>query len=346
MLIASGVLLAFCGMVLLGINFIATTHTMRRKGRTWLRLPLFVWSIYTTSWILLIAAPVLMVCLVLLLVESLFGIGVFNPANGGDPLLFRKLFWFFGRPALFVMILPAIGVISELIGIQTEKNYGYRAIIYAMLAIAVLAFLTGSGHLVVSSQSFETTLLSSLFNFLSAVPFLVILFSWILTLYRRPFTYRASMLYILGFMALVTIGGGSGLFLAASGLGVHLHSTYFVLAHFHYLLAGSALTAYLGGLHSWWHELSGTEHPELGAQISAVLIFCGINMAFLPQFFLGFLGMPRRYSAYPVEFEALQVLATAGIPILAAGYLIPMVYLGWGLIRNWGFGVRDSVAVR
>lgn len=346
-LVTFGVMLAFGSMVLLGINFISTIHTMRDSKVVWNRLPLMAWSLYITSWMILIAAPVLMASLLLLLAEQGLGIRVFDPAIGGEPALFKRLFWFFGRPALFIMILPAIGVMSELIGSHSRgKIFGYKGIAYSMVAIAVLSFLTSGGHLVGTPQSVETTVLSSLLNFLSAVPFLVILFSWGMTFFKGAVSVRAPVLYVLGSITLMVIGGLSGLFLAASGLSVHLHSTYFVLAHFHYLLAGAALMAFLGGLHFWWAELAGRSVPEILGRISAVLIFCGINLTFLPQFVLGFLGMPRRYSAYPIEFEVLQILATAGVPILALGYLGPMLYYGWALLRGARFEVRDSATVR
>ena len=346
-LTAFGVILASCGMILLGINFISTVHRMRVKGLTWSRLSLLVWSLYATAWIIVIAAPVLLISMALLAAEQSLGLGIFNPATGGDPVLFQRLFWFFGRPALYIMILPAIGIVSELLSFHTRgRIFGYAGIVYSIIAIAILGFLTTGSHMFVSPQSFAVTLVSSLINFIAAIPFVVILFSWVMTLYRGAVSYSASMLYVLGFIVLVTIGGLGGLFLSATGINVHLHSTYFVIAHFHYMLAGAALMAYLGGLHFWWHELSGRGFPEALGKISAVLFFCGINMTFLPQFILGFLGMPRRYSAYPVEFEALQVLATAGIPLLALGYLGPMVYFAWSL--QWGkrvdsrFEIRDS----
>jgi cytochrome c oxidase subunit 1 len=278
---------------------------------------------------------VLVASLILLIAEKFLGFGVFDPAIGGDPVLFQRLFWFFGRPALYIMILPAVGIVSELLDRHARgRIVGYRGIVYSIIAIAILGSLTSGSHLLVTDQSYIPALISSLAGFLGTIPFFFILLCWILTLSRGAISYSASMFYVLGFVALIMIGGLSGLALSATGVSVHLHSTYFVLAHFHYLLAGAALMAYLGGLHFWWGELSGRSFPETLGKISAVLVFLGINMSFLPQFILGFLGMPRRYSAYPVEFEGLQVLASAGIPVLILGYLAPMIYLAgsywWG----------------
>jgi cytochrome c oxidase subunit 1 len=339
-LIAVGVILASSGMILLGINFISTVHRMREKQLTWFKLPLLVWSFYTTAWIILIAAPVLVLCMALLAADEWLGFGIFKPAMGGDPALFQKLFWFFGRPALSIMVLPAIGVVSELLKRHTRREvYGYHGCVFSILAVALMGFLTTGSHIFVSSQSSTAALVASFISFLSAVPFAVILFSWVMTLYRGAVTYAASMLYVLGFIGLVTIGGLGGLFLSAAGISVHLHSTYFVVAHFHYLLAGAVLMAYLGGLHFWWNEISGRALPEILGKASAVVIFCGVNLTFLPQFILGFAGLPRRYAAYPVEFELLQALATAGIPLLAIGYLGPMLYFGWSL--RWGRPLAD-----
>jgi len=339
-LTAVGVILASSGMILLGINFVSTVHRMRAKQYSWFRLPLLVWSLYTTAWIILIAAPVLVLCMALLAADEWFGFGVFNPALGGDPALFQKLFWFFGRPALSIMILPAIGVVCELLKRHTRREvFGYQGCVFSILAVAIMGFLTTGSHIFVSSQSSTAALVASFISFLSAIPFAVILFSWVMTLYRGAVSYAASMLYVLGFIVLATIGGLGGLFLSATGISVHLHSTYFVVAHFHYLLAGAVLMAYLGGLHFWWNEISGRALPEILGKLSAIAIFCGVNLTFLPQFILGFAGMPRRYSAYPVEFELLQGLATAGIPLLALGYLGPILYFGWSL--RWGRAVVD-----
>ncbi len=335
LLATSAIILASCGMILVALNFVATVHRMRARGLTWSELPLLVWALYVSAWLMVVAVPVLLACMALLIVEPLLGVGIFNPETGGDPLLFQRLFWFFGRPLFYMIILPAIGIVSELLRLHTrERVWGSTGIVYSMVAIALLGFLTAGIHLVVISQSLAVTLFSSLLSLMSVIPFLVILFSWVMTLYRGAVSFSAAMFYVLGFLVLVTIGGLGGLFLSASSVGAHLHSTYFVLAHFHYLLAGAALMSYLGGLHFWWSELSGRELPDALGRISAGLIFCGINMTFLPQYVLGFLGMPRRYSTYPVEFETFQMISSAGVPILALAYLVPISYFAWSL--KWG----------
>jgi len=289
----------------------------------------------------------------LLALEHAVGIGVFNPAIGGDPLLFQRLFWFFARPALGIMILPAIGIISELLRVHSRQGlFGYKGMVFSIVAVAGLSFFTTGGHLFSAPGSVAAAVVSSVFGFLTTIPFLVILSNWILTLAKGTIYYSAAMFYVLGCIALIIAGGLGGLFLAVSGAGAHLQSSYFVVAHLHYLMAGAALMAYLGGLHYWWSDLSGRHLPDVLGKVSAILVFLGINLTFLPQFFLGFLGMPRRYSAYPVEFETLQVLATAGIPVLLLGYLGPMIYLAismrWGKVSRSDsrFEIRDSVPIR
>jgi len=329
---AAGIFIAGFGSIATGLNFIVTIHKMRAPGLTWFRLPLFVWTIYTTSLILVLATPVLAITLTLMALERVFGVGIFNPAMGGDPLLFQHLFWFYSHPAVYIMILPGMGVVSELIPCFARKPmFGYRFVAYATIAIGVFGFLVWGHHMFVSSQSVYAGMIFSILSFLVSVPSAIKVFNWTGTLYKGSITFQTPMLYAFGFIGLFTIGGLTGLFLAALAVDVHLHDTYFVIAHFHYIMVGGAVMGYLGGLHFWWPKISGRLYCEWLAKLAAVTIFAGFNLTFFPQFILGFLGMPRRYPVYAPEFQVLNVLSTAGATFLAIGYALPLVYLLWSL---------------
>jgi cytochrome c oxidase subunit I len=315
-----------------GLNFIVTVHRLRAPGMTWFRLPLFVWSLYATSIILLLATPVIAMALILVAVERIFGVGIFDPALHGDPLLFQHLFWFYSHPAVYVMILPGMGIVSELITCFTRKNiFGYTFVVLASMGIAVLGFLVWAHHMFVAGQSVYASLVFSLLSYFVAVPSAIKVFNWTATMYRGSITFQTPMLYALGFIGLFTLGGLTGLFLAALGLNVHVHDTYFVIAHFHFIMVGGMVMAYMGGLHYWWPKITGRLYPESWGRISALIIFVGFILTFLPQFVLGYLGMPRRYHAYPAEFQVLNVMSTAGASILAVGYALPLTYLLWSL---------------
>ena len=314
------------------MNFIVTVHTMRVPGMGWFKLPLFVWAIYATSIILVLATPVLAITTVLVVAERLFQVGVFDPAYGGDPLLFQHLFWFYSHPAVYIMVLPAMGVVSEIIPCFARRRiFGYRLMAYAMLAIAGFGFLVWGHHMFVSGQSVAASLVFSLLSFMVAVPSAIKVFNWTATLYKGSIRFDAPMLYALGFVGLFTIGGLTGLFLASLPLDVHLTDTYFVVAHFHYIMVGGAVMAYFGALHFWWPKVTGRTYHELWARIAAVLVFVGFNLTFFPQYLLGVMGMPRRYHAYPPEFQVLNVMSSAGAGVLAIGYLLPFFYLAWSL---------------
>jgi cytochrome c oxidase subunit 1 len=323
--------------ILTGLNFVVTVHLMRAPGLTWFRLPLFVWTLYATSIILLLATPVVAIALALVAVERAWGIGIFDPALGGDPLLFQHLFWFYSHPAVYIMVLPAMGVTSELITCFSRKNiFGYTFVAFASIAIAVLGFLVWAHHMFVAGMAPYAALVFSALSYLVAVPSAIKVFNWTATLYRGSIWLQTPMLFALGFIALFTIGGLTGLFLAATGLDVHVHDTYFVVAHFHFIMVGGTVMAYMGGLHFWWPKISGRMYPEGWAKLSALIIFVGFILTFLPQFLLGTQGMPRRYHAYAPEFQVLNVMSTAGASILAVGYVLPLTYLIWSL----GYGPK------
>jgi cytochrome c oxidase subunit 1 len=330
-----GVFITGFSSILTGLNFLVTIHTMRAPGMTWYRLPLFVWSHYATSLIMILGTPVIAITILLVALERLAHIGIFDPAAGGDPILFQHLFWFYSHPAVYIMVLPAMGVVSELIANFSRKNiFGYKFVAFSSLAIAVFGFLVWGHHLFIASQSVYAGMIFSFLSFAVAIPSAIKVFNWTATLYKGSISYDTPMLYALGFIGLFTIGGMTGLFLASLAVDVHVSDTYFVVAHFHYIMVGGALFGYLGGLHYWWPKISGRLYPEGWGRFSALIIYVGFNLTFLPQFLLGYLGMPRRYHTYPadlVSWQVLHVLSTAGASILGAGLLIPLCYLVWSM---------------
>jgi len=329
---ALGIFITGFSSILTGLNFVVTIHRMRAPGLTWFRLPLFIWAHYATSIIMILGTPVIAITVLLVGLERAFHIGFFDPALGGDPILFQHLFWFYSHPAVYIMILPSMGVVSEIITCFSRKGvFGYSFIAMSSIAIALLGFLVWGHHMFVSSQSVYAALIFSVLSFAVAVPSAVKVFNWTATLYRGSVSFEAPMLYALGFIGLFTIGGLTGLFLASLGLDVHVHDTYFVIAHFHYIMVGGALMGYLGGLHYWWPKITGRMYPETWARMAALIVFIGFNLTFFPQFILGYLGMPRRYHVYPDEFQVLNVMSTAGASILGIGYLLPLCYLVWSL---------------
>jgi cytochrome c oxidase subunit 1 len=318
--------------ILTGLNFIVTIHRMRAPGLTWYRLPLFVWSIYGVSLVQLLATPVLAITLVMLMVERFLHVGIFDPALGGDPLLFQHMFWFYSHPAVYIMILPAMGVASEVVAAFTRKRiFGYTFVAYSSLAIAFLGFLVWAHHMFVAGISVYSAMIFSFLSYFVAVPSAIKVFNWTATLYKGSVSWQTPMLYILGFIGLFTMGGVTGLFLAALGLDVHVTDTYFIVAHFHYIMVGGAVMAYFAGIHYWWPKITGRMYPEWWARLGALLVFVGFNLTFFPQFILGYLGMPRRYHAYAPEFQVLNVMSTAGASVLAVGYALPLCYLLWSL---------------
>jgi cytochrome c oxidase subunit 1 len=318
--------------ILTALNFLVTIHRMRAPGLTWYRLPLFVWSMYATSVVIMLATPVLAITLVLLMVERTLHVGIFDPALGGDPVLYQHMFWFYSHPAVYIMILPGMAVISECVAAFTRKRiFGYKFVAFSSLGIAFLGFLVWAHHMFVAGVSVYSAMIFSFLTMLVAVPSAIKVFNWTATLYKASVSWQTPMLYVLGFIGLFTIGGVTGLFLGALGVDVHVHDSYFVVAHFHYIMVGGTIMAYMAGIHYWWPKITGRMYPEWWGRLSALLVFVGFNLTFFPQFLVGYVGMPRRYHAYAPEFQVLNVLSTAGATVLAVGYLLPMIYLAWSV---------------
>jgi cytochrome c oxidase subunit 1 len=329
---AVGVFVAGFASILTGLNFIVTIHRLRAPGLTWFRLPLFVWAHYATSLIQILGTPVVAITILLVGAERLLHIGIFDPKLGGDPILFQHLFWFYSHPAVYIMILPAMGVVSEIVTAFARKRiFGYNFIAFSSVAIAILGFLVWGHHMFVSGQSVYAGVIFSVLSMLVAVPSAIKVFNWTATLYEGSVSWDTPMLYALGFIGLFTIGGLTGVMLATLGIDVHVHDTYFVVAHFHYIMVGGAIMGYLGGLHFWWPKITGRLYPAFLSKLSALVVFVGFNLTFFPQFLLGYLGMPRRYHAYPPDFQVLNVMSSAGATILGVGYVIPLAYFIWSM---------------
>jgi cytochrome c oxidase subunit 1 len=329
---ALGVFITGFSSILTGLNFIVTIHKMRAPGLTWFRMPLFLWAMYATSVIMVLGTPVIAITIVLVALERLLHVGIFDPKLGGDPILFQHLFWFYSHPAVYIMVLPGMGVVSEVIAAFSRKRiFGYSMVAFASLAIAVISFLVWGHHMFVTGQSIYAGLIFSVLSFLVAIPSAIKVFNWTATLYKGSISYQAPMLYALGFIGLFTMGGLTGLFLASLATDVHLNGTYFIVAHFHYIMVGGTVMAYMAGIHFWWPKITGRLYPDGWARFAALLIFVGFNLTFFPQFMLGYLGMPRRYATYPAEFQVLNVMSSAGASILGIAYLIPLIYLIWSM---------------
>jgi cytochrome c oxidase subunit 1 len=330
-----GVFILGFSSILTGINFIVTVHKMRAPGLTWTRMPLFLWALYATALIQVLATPVLAITLLLLAMERWFGVGIFDPVLGGDPILFQHFFWFYSHPAVYIMILPGFGIISELVTVHAQKRvFGYKAIALSSVAIAVISFLVWGHHMFTSGQSEIAAAVFSFLTFAVAIPTAIKVFSWVATLWGGSIAINTPMMYALIFLFLFTIGGLTGLFLGTLATDVHLHDTYFVVAHFHYVMMGGTLIAFIGGLHHWWPKFTGKMYNEKLGIFASILVFIGFNLTFFTQFVMGSRGMPRRYHQYLPEFELWHQLSTVGSLILGLGLFITGGYLLHSLFRG------------
>ncbi len=326
--IAVGVFVLGVSSIMTGLNFIATTHMLRRKGLGWHGLPIFVWATYATSIIQVIATPVLGLSVALVALDHALHMGMFDPAFGGDPVLFEHLFWFYSHPAVYIMILPAMGVIAEIVPTFAKKNQlSYNALAYSSLGIAFIGFLTWGHHLFVAGISQLDAALFGVMSMFVAIFSAIKVFTWIGTLYRGSITFNTPMLYFFAFVYLFVFGGMTGIAVATTSLDVHWHDTYFVIAHFHFIMIGGTLTAFLGAIHYWYPKMFGRMYPERWGLVSAVLVFVGFNLTFVPQFLLGNAGMPRRYYSYPDRFHVLNVVSTLGAYLLGTALLLTLGYL-------------------
>jgi cytochrome c oxidase subunit 1 len=333
--ITLGVFILGFSSIFTGLNFIVTIHKMRPEGMGWFNLPLMLWALYATAIIQVLATPVLGITVLMLIVERTLGIGIFDPALGGDPVLFQHFFWFYSHPAVYIMILPAMGVISELISAFSRKTiFGYKAIAYSSVAIAILSFLVWGHHMFTSGQSSLANMVFSALTFSVSIPSAVKVFNWVATLYKGSIRLDTPMVYALSFIFLFGIGGLTGLFLGALATDVHLHDTYFIVAHFHYVMMGGVLIAFLGGLHYWWPKMFGRMYSESWGKFAAWLIFVGFNVTFFTQFVMGSKGMPRRYFNYPEEFTSYHVISSIGSYLLAIGFFIVAIYLVHSLVKG------------
>jgi len=325
-----GAFIAGFSSIFTAVNFIATIHKMRAPGMTWFRMPLYCWSHYATSVIIILGTPVIAITLLLVVIERAFKVGIFSPELGGDPILFQHLFWFYSHPAVYIMVLPAMGVISEVIACFSRKRiFGYQFVAFSSVAIAALGFLVWGHHMFISSQSMYQGVVFSFISYLVAVPSAVKIFNWSATMYKGSVWLASPMIYALGFIGLFVLGGLTGLYLAGLATDVHLTGTYFVVAHFHYVMVGGSILAFMAGIHFWWPKMFGRMYNENLAKYNAIVVFIGFNLTFLPQFILGYLGMPRRYHYYyfAPEFQFYHILSTAGSTVLGFGFIVPVFYL-------------------
>ena len=325
----TGAFLLGFASIFTGMNFIVTIHRLRPDGMTWFRMPLFLWSLYATAVIQVLATPVLGITLALLAVERAFGIGIFNPALGGDPVLFQHFFWFYSHPAVYIMILPAMGIISEVIAVHSHRHiFGYSFIAWSSIAIAIFSFLVWGHHMFTSGQSPLMNVVFSFITFSVAIPSAVKVFNWLATMYKGAISWNTTMLYGMGFIFLFLIGGLTGLYLGTLATDIYLHDTYFVVAHFHYTMMGSALIGFICGLHHWWPKMTGKMFNETAGRIGFVLFFVGYNMTFFTQFMLGSHGMPRRYATYPADagFQMYHIVSTIGSYLMAISFFVMAAY--------------------
>ncbi len=330
-----GVFIMGFSSILTGLNFIVTTHTLRAPGLGWMRIPLFVWAIYATSIIQVLATPVIGLTVMLVGIEKVGHFGLFDPGRGGDPVLFQHMFWFYSHPAVYIMVLPAMGVISEVIGAFSRKNiFGYKMIAYSSLGIAFVGFFAWGHHMFVSGQSVLDNGAFAAISMLVGVFTAIKVFNWVATLYKGSIAVKTPMLYACGFLFFIVFGGMTGIAVATVSLDVHWHDTYFVVAHFHFIMVGAVIMAFLAAMHYWFPKMFGRNYHEGWGMVAASFIILGFNATFIPQFLVGNAGMPRRYFIYPERFTSLNVASTAGSSLLAFGFVIIVVYMIYALVRG------------
>jgi len=342
--IGLGIFILGFSSIFTGLNFIVTTHKLRAPGMTWFRMPLFVWAIYATSILQVLATPVLGITILLVAFERLYGVGIFDPRLGGDPVLFEHFFWFYSHPAVYIMVLPAFGIISELVTVHSRKPlFGYKLIAFSSIAIAVISFLVWGHHMFTSGQSTYAMFAFSFLTFFVAIPTAIKEFSWVATIWKGSIAMNSPMLYTLAFLIIFAIGGLTGVILGALNVDIHLHDTYFVVAHFHYVMMGSIALAFFAGLHHWWPKIFGVIYNEGLAKLACGIIFVGFNATFIPQFVMGSRGMPRRYATYVEDYQPFHQASTIGAMILGAGVALMVGYLVHSLLagkkamqNHWG----------
>jgi len=333
--VVTGVFILGISTIMSGINFIVTIHTLRAKGVGWMGIPIFVWTIYATSIIQVLATPVLGLSLMLVGIDHAWGLGLFDPAAGGDPVLFQHLFWFYSHPAVYIMILPALGVITEIVcTFSRNPPVSYRLLLVSALGIAFVGFLTWGHHMFIAGMStFDSGVFGAL-SMLVAIFSAIKVFTWVATLYGGRISLGTPILYFFGFSFLFVFGGMSGVAVATSSLDVHWHDTYFVVAHFHFIMVGGSLTAYLAALHYWFPKVTGRQYSGRWGLVSAMMVTLGFFFTFMPQFLLGNAGMPRRYYSYPDRYQWLNVMSTAGASVLALGLLLTVGALAVACVRG------------
>ncbi len=335
MSITTGAFILGFSSIFTGINFIVTVHKMRAPGMTWFKMPLMIWALYATAVIQVLATPVLGITLLLLILERAFGVGIFDPAMGGDPVLFQHFFWFYSHPAVYIMILPGMGIISELIAtFSRRKIFGYKFVAFSSLAIALVSFIVWGHHMFTAGQSEFAVMVFSFITFMVGIPSAIKIFNWTTTLYKGSISLSVPMLYALSFLFKFTIGGLTGIFLGAVSVDIHLHDTYFIVAHFHYVMVGGTVMAFIGGLHYWWPKIFGRMYNRISATVAWFLVFAGFNMTFFTQFILGSQGMPRRYWTYIDEYTRMHGFSSIGAMIMGVGFAIMGITLLHGALKG------------
>lgn len=321
--------------ILTGLNFVVTMHRMKVKGMGMFDMPLFSWGLYATAWIQVIATPVIGITIVLVVLERAFGFGIFDPALGGDPVLMQHLFWIYSHPAVYIMILPAFGVMSDVISTFSRRQvYGYKAMAISMMAIVFVGYMVWAHHMFTSGMSDFARAMFSFFTFLVGVPTGVKIFNWLATLWRGSIKVTVPMFFALASIFLFSIGGLTGLVLGALSTDIHLHDTYFVVAHFHYVILGGILTMFFAAFHYWFPKMFGRMYNQKVAMFGAIMYFIGVNVLYFPMFIMGYQGMPRRYYDYLPEFQIYHVISTVGSWILITAILTMLINLFYSIKKG------------